>query len=108
MDTSWGGRGGSIGERRSLTLVEITDVNDCEVLDALSDTEEDFILAHAVGVPVTAESDDYQTLFFGEDGLVNVPACCQVGEHNGAHFSSSGFVSFRVVSRGVSGGDCGS
>ena len=55
-------------------LVEIADVDDGEVLDAVGDAVEDFVLAHAVGVPVATEANDDKALFLGHDGLVDVPA----------------------------------
>ena len=66
-------------------LVDVADVDYGEVLDAVGDLVEHFILAHAVGVPVAAEADDDEAVFFGHDGLVDVPAGDQVGDHDGAH-----------------------
>ncbi|RBQ85615.1 hypothetical protein VDGD_20821 [Verticillium dahliae] len=51
-------------------LVNVADVADGEVLNAVLDAVEDLVLAHAGGVPVAAEADDDEALFFGEDGLV--------------------------------------
>ena len=62
-------------------MIKITDVDDGEVLDAVGDTIQDFILAHAVGVPVFAKEDDYKTFVFGHDGLVDVPASVEMGVH---------------------------
>jgi hypothetical protein len=73
-------------------LVEVTDIDDSKVLHTIGDacsllvnlaskqgkevgrTIKNFILAHAVGVPVTAEAYDYQALFFRKYGLINVPS----------------------------------
>jgi hypothetical protein len=66
-------------------LVEVADVDDGEVLDAVGDFVEDFVLAHAVWVPVAAEADYHQAVFFGHDGLVDVPAGDEVGDYDGAH-----------------------
>lgn len=38
-------------------------------------TIEDFILSHAVGLPIAAETDYDKALFFGHDGLVDMPSC---------------------------------
>ena len=38
-------------------LVEVADVDDGEVFDAVGDAVQDFVLAHAVFVPVAAEAD---------------------------------------------------
>jgi hypothetical protein len=66
-------------------LVQVADVDDGEVLDAVRDLVEDFVLAHAVWVPVAPEADHYQAVFFGHDGLVDVPAGDEVGDYDGAH-----------------------
>jgi hypothetical protein len=72
-------------------LVEVTDVDDGEVLDAVGDFVEDFVLAHAVGVPVAAEADYHEPVFFGHYGLVDVPAGYEVGNDDGAHGCCSCF-----------------
>ena len=61
-------------------LFQVADVNDGEVLDAVCNAIEDFILAHTVRVPVFAEANDYKTFVFGHDGLVDVPASDKVGK----------------------------
>ena len=66
-------------------LFQIAYVDDSEVLDAICNAVEDFVLAHAVGVPVLAEADDNQAFIFGHDGLVHVPASNKVREDDGAH-----------------------
>jgi hypothetical protein len=66
-------------------LVEVADVDDGKVLDAVGDLVEDFVLPHAVWVPVAAEADYDQAVFFGHDGLVDVPAGDEVGDYDGAH-----------------------
>ena len=70
-------------------LVEVADVDDGEVLDAVGDLVEDFVLPHAVGIPVAAEADHDQAVFFGHDGLVDVPAGDEVGDDDGAHLGGS-------------------
>lgn len=45
-------------------LVQVAEVDDGEVLDALGDAVEDLVLSHAVGVAISSESDDYEALFF--------------------------------------------
>ena len=57
-----------------LDLIQIADVNNGEVLDPICDTIEDFILAHAIRVPVSAEANDCQAFILGHDGLVDMPA----------------------------------
>ena len=66
-------------------LVQIADVEDGEILHAVGDPVEDFILPHTVCIPVAAEADHDETLFFAHDGLVDVPAGHEVGEDDGAH-----------------------
>ena len=41
---------------------------------------------------VAAEADDDETFFLGQDGLVDVPAAVEVGEHYGAHLGFFGVV----------------
>ena len=48
-------------------------------------TVKDFILSHALGVPVATEADDNETFLFRHDGLVDVPAGDEMGENDGAH-----------------------
>jgi len=48
-------------------------------------TVENFILAHAVGVPVATEPDHDEALFFREDGLIDVPAGDEMGKDDGTH-----------------------
>jgi hypothetical protein len=71
-------------------LIEITHVDDGEVLDTVGDacdnlaggkkgrrgkpTIEDFVLAHTIRIPITTETDDNQSLVLGHDRLVDVPA----------------------------------
>ena len=59
-------------------LIEIADVDDGEVLDAVGDAVEHFVLSHAVWVPVSTEADDDQALFRGQNGLGDMPSCNQV------------------------------
>ena len=66
-------------------LVQVADVQHREVLDPVGDPVQHFVLPHAVGVPVAPEADHHQPLFFRHDGLVDVPAGDEVGEHDGAH-----------------------
>jgi hypothetical protein len=42
-------------------------------------------LSHALGIPVTTEADDNESLLFGHDGLVDVPASDKVREDDGTH-----------------------
>jgi hypothetical protein len=66
-------------------LVQVAQVDGRKVLDAVGDFVQDLVLRHAVGVAVAAEADHDEPVFFGEDGLVDVPAGAQVGEDDGAH-----------------------
>ena len=84
-------------------LVEVAEVDDGEVFDALGDAVEHFVLAHAVGVPVAAEADHDEAVFFGHDGLVNVPAGGEMREDDGAH---GGCVSFGDSVRSVKLANC--
>ena len=54
-------------------LIEIADVEHGEIFDTVGDAVEDFVLTHAVGVPVSAEADADETLFFRHYCLVDVP-----------------------------------
>ena len=66
-------------------LVQIADVDDCEILDAVGDAVEDFVLAHTVLVPVATEANDDQAVFLGHDSLVDVPAAGQMRKDDGTH-----------------------
>jgi hypothetical protein len=72
-------------------LVQVADVDDGEVLDAVRDLVEHFVLAHAVWVPVAPEADYDEAVFFGHDGLVDVPAGDEVGDYDGTHGGSGVF-----------------
>jgi hypothetical protein len=48
-------------------------------------TIKDFILSHAIGIPITTEADDDQSLVLGHDRLVDVPAGDEMGEYDGTH-----------------------
>jgi hypothetical protein len=66
-------------------LVQVAEIDGREVLDTVGDFVQDFVLRHAVGVRVPAEADYDEPVFFGENGLVDMPACAEVGEDDGAH-----------------------
>ena len=66
-------------------LVQVADVDDCEVLDTVGDTIKDFILSHALGVPVATEADDDKALLFRHDGLVNMPTGDKMGKNDRTH-----------------------
>jgi len=66
-------------------LIEIADIDDGEVLDAVGNAVKDFVLSHAVGVPVSSEADNHESLFFGKDRLVDVPPCNEMWENDGSH-----------------------
>lgn len=71
-------------------LIKVADVDDGKILDAIGDLVEDFILTHAVGVPVTAKADDNKALVFGENRLIDMPACDEMGNDDGAHGEGGG------------------
>ena len=66
-------------------MINVANVDDGETLELVCDFVENFILAHAIWVPVAAEADDDEALFFRENGLVDVPAGDEVGDCDGAH-----------------------
>lgn len=78
-------------------FVEIAEINRREVLHSVGDFVQDFVLRHAVGVAVAAEADHDESVFFGENGLVDVPASAQMGEDDGAH---GGWLGVREVEFG--------
>ena len=80
-------------------LIKITDVDDSEVLHSVGDAVENFILAHAVGVPVAAKADDDEPFFFSEDGLIDMPASSQVGENDGSHLRGSELSALATLQR---------
>lgn len=82
-------------------LVEVADIDNGEVFDEISDFIKNLIHTHAVWVPVTAEADDYQSLVFGQDRLINVPCCDKMRNDDGTHI-----VGF-LVSLGVGGSSGG-
>ena len=43
-------------------------------------TVQDFVLSHAVRVPVTTEADDHQSLLLAHNSLIDMPACGEMGE----------------------------
>lgn len=45
-------------------------------------TIENFVLAHAVRVPVAAKANDHQALIFGHYTLVNVPTRYEMREND--------------------------
>jgi hypothetical protein len=71
-------------------LIKITDVDNGEVLHTVGDacgrlveakkgkrrrlTIQDFVLSHAIRIPITTEADDDQSLVLGHNRLVDVPA----------------------------------
>lgn len=69
--------------------VDIADVNDSEVFDALGDLVENLVLAHAVGVVIAPEANHDESLVFRQDCLVDMPTGLEVGENDGTHFESS-------------------
>jgi hypothetical protein len=66
-------------------LIEVAYVDDRKVFDSIGDLIENFVLAHAVRVPVTAEPDYHEAFVFGEDGLVDVPGSDEMGDDDGPH-----------------------
>jgi hypothetical protein len=88
-------------------LIKITDVYDGEILHTVGDacsslveaekgkmrrlTIQDFILSHAIWIPITTEADDNQSLVLGHDCLVDVPAgdCHRISKKLPWHLSGS-------------------
>jgi hypothetical protein len=66
-------------------LIQIADVDDSKILDAVGDAVEDFVLAHTVLVPVATKADDDQAVLLGHDGLIDVPAAGEMGKNDGTH-----------------------
>ena len=66
--------------QRATDLVEIRhrsdvhQVDDGKVLHLLGDRVQRLVHRHALGIPVMSEPDDDDTILFGFDGLVDVPA----------------------------------
>lgn len=52
-------------------------------------TVKNFILTHAIRVPIATESNNDQTFLLRHDGLVDVPAGDKMGENDGTHFEDS-------------------
>jgi hypothetical protein len=48
-------------------------------------TIENFILAHAIRIPVATETNDYKALFFSDNGLVDMPSCDKMRKNDGSH-----------------------
>lgn len=67
-------------------LVDVAKVDDGEILNAVGDAVEHFILSHAFRRPVSAKADDYNALIFAQDGLVDVPASLEMGKNNATHY----------------------
>jgi len=65
-------------------LVEIAHIDDGKVLDSISDAVQDFALSHAIRVPVTTEVDNHQSFVLAHNSLINMPACDEMGEDDGA------------------------
>ena len=62
-------------------LIQVADVDDGEILDAVSNAEQDLVLRHSVWIPISAETDDYEAFFFGHLGAINVTeSCMRCGE----------------------------
>lgn len=44
-----------------------------------------FILSHTIWINISSEADHYQSLFFGHDSLVDMPAGDKMRKNNGTH-----------------------
>jgi hypothetical protein len=53
---------------------DVRKIDDGEVLDLLSDCVKCFVHNHALGVPVMSKANYHNSIFFGFDGFVYVPA----------------------------------
>ncbi len=67
-------------------LVEIANVDDGEILHTVCDAVKNLILSHTIRIPITAKANDDKALFFGHNGLVNMPSCDKMRQYYGAHF----------------------
>ena len=59
-------------------LSDIDQVDNGKVLDLLGDRVEELVHLHAGWVPVGAEAEDNDTVLFRKDGLINLPAVCEM------------------------------
>ena len=48
-------------------------------------TVQDFVLPHAIRVPVTTEADDHQPFLLAHNSLIDMPATDEMREDDGAH-----------------------
>jgi len=62
-------------------FIDINEVEDGKIFAFVGDAVEDFVLFHAFFVPVAAKPDNDYAVIFGHDGLVDVPAGVEMGEH---------------------------
>jgi hypothetical protein len=62
-------------------FIDVDQVENGKVFAFIGDAVKDFVLFHAFFIPVAAETDDYYAVVFGHDGLVDVPAGVEMGEH---------------------------
>lgn len=67
-------------------FVDIAKIDDSEVFDLVSDSIENLILPHTIGVPIPTEANDDETVLFRHDSLVDVPSSFQVRQNDGTHF----------------------
>jgi hypothetical protein len=71
-------------------LVNVAQVDDAEILDALGDLVQHLVLSHAVGIPVAPEADAHQALLLRQNGLIDVPTGGEMGENDGTHVACFG------------------
>lgn len=66
-------------------LIKIANIDDGEVFDSVGNLIEDFILSHAIWIPITTKTNYYKAFVFGENSLVNMPGGDEMRNDDGAH-----------------------
>ena len=88
-------------------FVDVANIDDGEVLHNIGDLVEHLILTHAVGLGLTTEANDHQSLVLRQDCLVDVPGGDKVRKDDGTHVATGTLlleVLIRVcVTKGVGG-----
>jgi hypothetical protein len=69
-------------------LIDITDVDNSEILDFVADAVEYFVLSHTIWVPVSAKANNYKAFLLAQDCLINMPAGVEMWQNDGTHILS--------------------